>query len=129
MGLFDFFRRKHSSKEPNDERPVDRSNWTGANFEFLITGVDEIPTEGYQEIMSPNSFSWSVISKNDWEYYKVGDDEYSFSVEIPGIQLTFNNEVKFPKAKKIADEIVTNLKEVGKNPKLLILDADKIYKF
>jgi len=114
--------------EMNKEN-IDRMNWTGENFEFLITGVDEIPNEDYDKIMTPNSFKWEKIIKDDWPFYVVGEDEFSFSWEIPGIQFTFNKEVKYEKAKKIADEIIENLISIRQNAKLIILESNKVYKF
>jgi hypothetical protein len=114
--------------EMNNEN-IDRTNWTGENFEFLITGVGEIPNEEYDRIMTPNSFKWEKIIKNEWPFYKVGEDEFSFSWEMPGIQFTFNKEVKYEKAKKIADEIIENINSIGQKAELLTLESDKIYKF
>jgi hypothetical protein len=111
------------------KKNMDKINWTGENFEFLITGVDEIPNEEYDRIMTPNSFKWKKVIKNEWPFYEVGKDEFSFSWEIPGIQFTFNKEVKYEKAKNIADEIIENLKEIGQNAELLILESNKVYKF
>ena len=108
---------------------IDRSNWTGENFEFLITGDIEIPDSQYDEIMTPNSYESEKIIRDDWPYYKVGQDEFSFSWEMPGIQFTFNKEVKYKKAKKIADEIIENLYSIGQKAELLTLESNKIYKF
>jgi len=117
-----------SKTETNNENS-DRTNWTGENFEFLITGVDEIPNEEYDRIMTPNSFEWKKVIKDEWPFYKVGEDEFSFSWEIPGIQFTFNKEVKYGKAKKIADEIIENINSIGQKAELLTLESNKIYKF
>ncbi|WP_442845382.1 hypothetical protein [Leeuwenhoekiella sp. H156] len=114
--------------EKNTEN-INRTNWTGENFEFLITGVDKIPDEKYDIIMTPNSFEWKKVMKDDWPYYVVGDDEFSFSWEMPGIQFTFNNEVKYEKAKKIADEIIENINSIGQKAELIILEKNKIYRF
>ena len=119
---------KKPTVEVNDKN-IDRTNWTGENFEFLITGVDEIPDEEYERIMTPNSFEWKKVIKDEWPYYVVGEDEFSFSWEMPGIQFTFNNEVKYEKAKKIADEIIENLNSIGQNAELLILESNKVYRF
>lgn len=135
MGIFDFFRGKSKSKpnlpEKNDEhlQEVDRSNWTGEDFEFLITGDIQISNEEFDQIMTPNSMDWNKIIKNDWPYYIVGEDEFSFSTEIPGIQFTFNKEVKFQKAKSIADEIILNLHSIGQEAELVILKTKTIYRF
>jgi len=108
---------------------VDRTNWTGENFEFLITGDIEIPEKNYDQIMTPNSFEWEKVIKDEWPFYTVGEDEFSFSWEISGIQFTFNKEVKYQKAKKIADEIIENLNSIGQKAELLTLESNKIYKF
>ena len=118
--------------EPKPEKKhknIDRTNWIGENFEFLITGVDEIPNEEYDRIMTPNSFEWKKEIKNDWTFYVVGEDEFSFSWEMPGIQFTFNKEVKYEKAKKIADEIIGNINTIGQKAELIILEKNKVYRF
>jgi len=117
------------NKTEKSKENMDRENWTGENFEFLITGVDEIPNEEYDRIMTPNSFEWKKVIKDEWPFYEVGEDEFSFSWEIPGIQFTFNKKVKYEKAKKIADEIIENLNSIGQNAELLILESNKVYKF
>jgi hypothetical protein len=120
---------KTESKTETNNENIDRTNWTGENFEFLITGVDEIPNEEYDRIMTPNSFEWKKVIIDEWPFYKVGEDEFSFSWEIPGIQFTFNKEVKYEKAKKIADEIIENINSNGQKAELLTLESNKIYKF
>ena len=117
-----------SKTEMNSEN-IDRTNWTGENLESLIIGVDEIPNEEYDKIMTPNSYEWKKVIKDEWPFYVVGEDEFSFSWEIPGIQFTFNKEVKYKKAKKIADEIIENINSIGQKAELLTLESNKIYKF
>lgn len=134
MKIFDFIRKRKKSENINlesktESESIDRRNWTGENFEFLITGVDEIPNEEYDRIMTPNSYEWKKVIKDEWPYYKVGEDEFSFSWEIPGIQFTFNKEVKYDKAKKIAEEIIENLHSIGQNAELLTLESNKVYRF
>ncbi len=134
MGIFDFLKGKNKSKKTISEtKPeseiVDRTNWTGENFEFLITGDIEIPNDKYDQIMTPNSFEWEKVIKDEWRFYKVGKDEFSYSWEIPGIQFTFNKEVKYEKAKNIADEIIENLHSIGQKAELLTLEKNKVYKF
>lgn len=107
----------------------DRSKWTGKNFEFLITGDLEITPESHDEIMTPNSFEWIKIEKDNWPYYQVGKDEFSYSWEPPGIQMTFNEDITFQKAKNIADEIMENIHNTGQFAELVILGSRKIYKF
>ena len=107
----------------------DRSKWTGKNFEFLITGDLEIMAENHDEIMTPNSFEWTKIEKDNWPYYKVGQDEFSYSWEPPGIQMAFNDDITFQKAKNIADEIIENIQKTGQFAELVILESGKIYKF
>ena len=68
------------------------------------------------------------INKNDWTYYQVGQDEYSYSWEMPGIQMTFNESIPFQKAKKIADEIVEKIRATGQDAELMTLDKTKVYR-
>jgi len=89
---------------------ADLYNLTGKDFEFLITPSDiEIKTEDFDRIMTPDSIEWNKVIKDDWAYYQVGPDEFSYSWEPPGIQMTFNDEINFEKAKLIADEVVAKL--------------------
>jgi hypothetical protein len=79
--------------------------------------------------MTPNSLKWKKILKNGWEYYQVGQDEFSYSFEEPGIQITFNKEISFSKAKIIADEVITNINETGQKAELLVLDKKQVHGF
>ena len=124
MSLFDFFRRKKKS-----DRPVDKSQWTGKDFEFLITGNIVISESDFDKIMTPRSFEWIKVSKNGWTYYQIGQDEFSYSWEIPGIQMTFNESMPYQKAKKIADEVVENIKGTGQSAELVTIDKTKVYRF
>jgi hypothetical protein len=131
MSLFNFFKRnKKADKEPPSvDTTVDRSLWKGKDFEFLITGDIDIPVDTYDSVMTPNSFEWVKIDKDNWTYYQVGQDEFSYSSEMPGIQMTFNDAIPFQKAKKIADEVIENLKMIGQLAELVILDKTKVYRF
>jgi hypothetical protein len=82
-----------------------------SNFEFLLTFDEEpfIKIEDFDNVMTPDSFHWSKIIKDDWVYYRVGEDEFSYSFEIVGIQMVFNEDANFEKAKKIANEVVEKL--------------------
>ena len=83
---------------------------TGKDFEFLITPGDiEIKAEDFDRVMTPDSIAWNKTTKDEWPYYQVGKDGFSYSFEPPGIQMTFNDEIKFEKAKLIADEVVAKL--------------------
>lgn len=149
MGLIDFINKKlgliaehnesfaaqvtnhkfPSSTNLNDEPTfVDRTGWTGEDFEFLIVADIDVFSD-FDNIMTPNSLEWTKIHKNDWDFYQVGQDEFSYSIEEPGIQMTFNKEILFDKAKKIVDEVITNIIAIGQEAELLILDNKKIYRF
>jgi hypothetical protein len=130
MGLIEFIKKifrfiaKTNDKVPlvttNDDKPtiVDRTDQKGKGFEFL-----------FDNIMTPNSYEWTKTTKNDWHYYQVGLDEYSYSVEESGIQMTFNKEIHFDKAKKIGDEIIANINATGQKAELITLDHKKVYRF
>jgi hypothetical protein len=131
MGLFDFLKKKVDGIDKPLSATVDRSEWTGKDFEFLIRGEIDLPateTE-YDRIMTPNSLEWIKESKNEWPYYRVGNDEFTYSWEMPGIQMTFNEEINFQKAKKIADEVVDNIRMYGQQAELVVIDATQIYRF
>lgn len=70
-----------------------------------------------------------MIEKNNWVYYQVGEDEFTYSIEMPGMQMTFNTKMPFEKAKKIAEEVIMNIKGMGQDAELTILDNSKMYKF
>lgn len=100
-------------------------------FEFLITPGDiEISAEDFDNIITPDLLKWTKITKGNWPYYRVGTDEFTYSWEMPGIQMTFNKEMPFEKAKIIADEVVNKLsKYTGEEINLLIIPTDKIIRF
>jgi hypothetical protein len=131
MGLFDFLNRKRKETvKPNYPLAdsIDRSELTGKDFEFLIVG-DVNVSSNYDHIMTPNTFEWVKTIKNDWPFYQVGQDEFSYSVEEPGIQMTFNTEIQYEKAKQIADEIIENILKTGQKAELVILDKSKVHRF
>lgn len=103
-------------------------DYKNGEFEFLIRGEIEFP-DNWKEILTPNSLKVEEIIEDEWFDFKVGDDMFSYSFEEPGIQMTFNKEMEFNKAKKIADEVIENIKQTGQNAELLILDNSKTYSF
>ncbi len=125
MSIFNFYKKK--TLKPLVE--PDRSEWTGKDFEFLITGDLAITAQDHDQTMTPNSFLWSKIIKDDWPYYRVEGDEFSYSWEEPGIQMTFNDDIPYSKAKTIADEIMGNIKSTGQEAELVVLYTGNIYKF
>ena len=132
MGLFDFLKLRKAASINTSLPPdiiEDRSTWTGKDFEFLITGDIKIPAEDYDQIMTPNTFTWSKVSRDDWTYYLVGPDEFSYSWEEPGVQMTFNNDMPFQKAKTIAEEVIGNIKASGQEAELIILNSSQAYGF
>jgi hypothetical protein len=135
MRLFDFFKKIVTQKNSVDGdifpkyKEVDRSNWTGKDFEFLITGNIDIKNEEFDNIMTPTLLEWIKVERDNWIYYKVGSDEFSYSIEPPGIQMVFNKDVSFTKAKIIVDEIIDNLKAKGQKAGLIIIDSREVYKF
>lgn len=109
----------------------DKTDLIGADFEFLISpsGID-IKVDDFDSIMTPGSFSWSKTTRNNWNYYQVGSDEFSYSWEIPGIQMTFNNEIKYAKAKQIADEVVSKISNyTGQTIELIFISKDRVISF
>jgi hypothetical protein len=134
MGIFDFLKKKKQSLAVKKEESIDPiqsdySKWKGKDFEFLITGDLEISAQNHDQIMTPNSSEWSKVIKDGWPFYQVEGDEFSYSWEPPGIQMTFNNEIAFSKAKNIADEIMENIRSTGQKADLVILNSGNIYKF
>jgi hypothetical protein len=106
----------------------DSSELTGKDFEFLIVGDIDV-SSNYDNVMTPNTFEWIKTVKNGWPYYQISQDEFSYSVEDSGIQMTFNKEIQYSKAKQIADEIIENILKTGQKAELIILDKSKVYRF
>ncbi|CDN75359.1 hypothetical protein [Elizabethkingia anophelis] len=141
MSIFNFWRKnkknelefsQKKSDENSDNKMLEtniKTEFNNGEFEFLIRGEIELDSENWEQILTPNSFKTEKILRNDWFYFKVDNDEFSYSFEEPGIQMTFNNEMDFKKAKKIADEVIEKIKSTGQNAELEILNKSKIYKF
>jgi hypothetical protein len=132
MGLFDFLKKKKAANKKTPMPPgiiEDRSSWTGKDFEFLITGDINIPADNYDQIMTPNTFVWSKANRNNSTYYQVGADEFSYSWEEPRIQMTFNKDIPFEKAKQVAEEVIGNIKAAGQEAELIVLNSSQVYRF
>ena len=129
MGLLNFFKKKVKAVAESNSSSEGTFGWTGKDFEFLITGVIDIPADDYDQIMTPNSLEWIKVVKDEWPYYRIGNDEFSYSWEMPGIQMTFNEQIPFVKAKKIADEVIDNIKGLGQSAELVTIDKTKLYRF
>jgi hypothetical protein len=129
--MFKFLKRKkaHTPGPSEADAAVEAYNPMGKNFEFLITGDVVIPSEDYERIMTPNSFPCTKIIRDGWPYYQVDQDEFSYSWEIAGIQMTFNESADYMKAKKIAEEVVENIKATGQMAELNTIDVTKVYRF
>ena len=111
---------------------LDRTNLTGRDFEFLIIHPDELEINGdiFDKLMTPDNISWTKISKDNWYYYVVGQDEFTYSWEPPGIQMTFNDDIIYDKAKDIAEQVVTKLKNFsGLDIDLVFIDKQQLIKF
>jgi len=103
------------------------THMTGKDFEFLITPGDlEIKREDFDNLMTPDSLPWTKVTQNDKTYYKVGKDEFSYSRETTGIQMTFNAAITFEKARKIVEEVTDKLiKHTGKEIEVIFVSIDK----
>ncbi|OQP61943.1 hypothetical protein A3860_30070 [Niastella vici] len=99
---------------------------TGKDFEFLITPGDlEIKREDFDNLMTPDSLTWTKVSKNNRTYYQVGKDEFSYSTEKSGIQMSFNYTITFEKARQIVEEVSTKLSQyTGKEIDVLVVSID-----
>jgi hypothetical protein len=125
--LLKFFGSKIETKK-NVEN-VDRSDWKGKDFEFMITGDINIPIDKFEDIMLPKSLELKEIKRDNWTYYQFGENEFTYSYEMVGIQMTFNDNIDYRKAKEIVDEVLEQIKCFGQKPELLILRSDTLYKF
>jgi len=58
---------------------------TGKDFEFLLTapGDIEIKNEDFDRIMTPDSMDCKKVLRDNWVYYQVGNDEFSYSLKCP----------------------------------------------
>ena len=108
---------------------LDKVNRTGKDFEFLITGDIEIPNDKFNDIMTPNSYPSILVMLDRGYYYEIEGDRVYYSWEPPGIQMTFNQEIPYSKAKQIADEVVNNILATGQHAELLELDSSQLYQF
>ena len=130
MKLFSFLKKKW---KPDEEiltfipETVDKSKWTGNDFDLLITGNIQLPEDEYDKIMTPNSFPWNKVTLAKWAMYNVEQDSFCFSKDIHGIQMSFNETISYQKARRIADEIIENIKATGQKADLLVLGKPKIY--
>ena len=116
--MFNWLRNLMSSNNKTVEEP---------SFEFLFIYSDEpaIKKDDFDKIMTPDSFSWNKVVKNDWDYYQVDKDEFYYSFEIVGIQMVFNKGADFAKAQIIANEVSKKLSEYCKSEiKLEIITND-----
>ena len=104
-------------------------SFSPGEFEFLITGDIELTSEQFRTIMLPVSFQTKQEERNGWVYFLADGDEFSYSWEPPGIQMTFNKECIFKKAKQIADEVVQNLSSAGFDAELVVIDNSQVIKF
>ena len=104
-------------------------NYAPGCFEFLIAGDIELTSDQFDNLMMPAFYDIKKVEKNGWVYFQVDSDEYTYSCEPPGIQMTFNKEATFQKAKQIADKIVQNLNRAGFTAELLVIDNSKITRF
>jgi phosphopentomutase len=73
--------------------------------------------------------SWQKVDRDNCYYYQVEGDEFTYSWEMAGIQMTFNKEISFEKAKQIADEVIDNIKASGQKAELIVLDSSNVYRF
>jgi hypothetical protein len=128
MKLLTFFRSKKKDAifgiVPDS---VDKSSWTGKDFYFLITGMVQLQKEEYDKIMTPTTFEWSRLSTK-WPIYNVGKDEYGFSFEKSGIEMTFSEKIEFSKAKQIANEIIENICSTGQKVELHVVVITRVYR-
>jgi len=101
---------------------------TGKDFEFLITPGDiKIKPEDFDNLMTPDSIAWTKVIKNEQTFYQVGIDEFSYSQGTPGIQMIFNAEMPFEKARQIAEEVSNKLiKYTGQEIEVLFVPTDGI---
>ena len=87
----------------------DWSHLSGADLNIRFYFSREIPEEKEEEILSPNTMDYQKIKKEGINYYQIGEDNYQIKKLNKGFKIIFNAEIKYPKAKKIMDEIRMNI--------------------
>ncbi|WP_290796517.1 hypothetical protein [Flavihumibacter sp. UBA7668] len=124
-----YFYHFFTSSNSRQNITPDNISYPPGKFEFLICGEIELSPEQFTRLMMPVSFQVKQVERNELVYFQADGDEFSYSCEPPGIQMTFNDECTYQKARKIADEVVHNLTIAGFSAELIVLDNSKIYKF
>ena len=92
---------------------LEYTDFTGKDFEFTIVHPDDFSIDGdtFDKLMTPDDMEWLKVQKDGWESYRVGHDEFSYSWEPPGLQMTFSENFPFVKAKQIVEQVVEKLKK------------------
>ncbi|GAA4345319.1 hypothetical protein [Flaviaesturariibacter amylovorans] len=127
MKLWDYFRRKSRNPERMAEPPAGVEPGPGG-FEFLLKGDVDLPESQFRDIALPGSPGVTEIEREGWTYYKVGDVECTFSIEEPGIQMTFDAKTTLADARAIAEQVLQRFRSSGRDVELVILDNTKVYR-
>ena len=108
---------------PND------SKLTGKDFGFLILYPEnlEINDDLLEKLMPSDNTEGVTISKDDWLNHQPEGDEFTYSWKVPGIKMMFNDEMTYDKAKEIAEQVVTKLKDYsGLKIELVLIDKTRL---
>jgi hypothetical protein len=79
---------------------------------FILSPADsEISDDLLQNLNAAGKDESIHLFKCDWLIYEPSGEEEGICWQIPGIKLYFKNEADFDKAKKMADQILAELKD------------------
>jgi hypothetical protein len=79
---------------------------------FILSPADsQLPDDLLQNLNATGEDDSIHIFKSDWLVYEPSGEEEGICWQIPGIKLYFKDEPDFDKAKRIADQILTELND------------------
>ncbi|WP_196890163.1 hypothetical protein [Aureivirga sp. CE67] len=119
-----------------NEKP-EMKDWIGKDFECVIRrkgivefGDDfEISNDKWIEVLTPKLFSCEIEERGDWTYYKIDKDEFTFDFEPVGILIFFNDEIKYPKAEKILNELKDNIEKSTKQEVEILINCKHDHRY
>lgn len=108
-----------------------QDDWIGEDFRCFIRRKGDVEFGDDFDILSKDFENALIIKSKDckkeqregWVFYKVGNDEYTFDFEPVGIMIYFNDNITYPKAKEILDEICLNIMEASKQEAEVVVEC------
>jgi hypothetical protein len=101
------------------------TEFAGKDFTFLITGDINIAPADYDALLTPDAMPWTKVDKDNHTWYQVGKDAFCYAQEAKGIQMSFNAEIKFEKARQIVEAVASKLQQhTGQEIEVLFVTSD-----